>query len=321
MRASFVGKTICILGASVVEHGEFIYNIRSYFHGKKEKCFVYNRGTGGNRAIMAQYILDDEIRGMNPDYVIVTFGANDAGIWLYDNDKPVTEEFLKKRKLRNQEYYLGIRLVVDMLKERGIKPIIMSPYAVNELLIEKEDIKTLCDNKEKEDYIGPSFYTRATFRNINCAFKEYAKALNVIAKDNGVEYIPMFEKSYDYIIKDDGYFWDDGVHYTSKGHAMLAKIILEFFGCTVNNIDFEKTAENDEIRKWEKIERDAGYIRRATPFNPIFGNFEESVIKERAEQLTKHSEQWLRSVGNSYLEYGDRIDELRERIFSLTEKF
>ena len=106
MDTKFINKSICFLGDSITEHGHYLYDIRSYFHNKPEKVFVHNCGTGGNRAIMAQYILDKEIEVYNPDFVVISFGVNDMGVWLYDSNKTVTERLLEKRKARDDEYYL-----------------------------------------------------------------------------------------------------------------------------------------------------------------------------------------------------------------------
>ena len=101
MKQEFTGKTICLLGDSIMEHGFYTYYLRSYFENKKEKCFFFNRGVAGNRAIMAQYLLEDEVYFLNPDYVFICFGANDLGVWLYDSYLTVTLVCLR--------YYLAQR--------------------------------------------------------------------------------------------------------------------------------------------------------------------------------------------------------------------
>jgi hypothetical protein len=163
MKEQFKNKTLCLLGDSIMEHGFYTYNIRSFYQGKKDKCFVFNRGVAGNRAIMAQHILDDEVFWLNPDYVFICFGANDLGVWLYDSKKQVTDELLTKRKIRDDEYIKAHEILIDKFSEKGIKTVIMSPYAVNSFIEEKDDVETVKDNDEKEDILKPSFYKRKTF--------------------------------------------------------------------------------------------------------------------------------------------------------------
>ena len=62
MKEQYKGKTIAVIGASVIEHGKQFYYIRSYMQQSKDKCYLYNRGTGGNRAVMFPYLFDEEIK-------------------------------------------------------------------------------------------------------------------------------------------------------------------------------------------------------------------------------------------------------------------
>ena len=321
MEKIFNNKTICFVGDSITYNGKFIYDIRSYFQGKKDKPLVYNRGVAGNKSIMVKAIFEGEIKDMNPDYVVVNFGVNDAGIWFYDNLKEVTPEILEIRKIRNAEYFRGIRESIEIIKERGITPILSSPFPVNEMIIEKENVETVGDNKEKEDYIGPSFYTRATFRNINGVLRYYAEELKIIASEMGAMYLPMFETLYPITLEVEGMFTDDGIHYTQTGADYIAKTILESFGYDIGDPIFKQTAENDEIARIELLERRAGCIRRGHPYHPMFGDFTDEQVFEHARELLKSPTDWLRAMAQVTLDYYYKIDELRAQIFKMTKNF
>lgn len=320
MKREFVNKTVCFFGDSITEHGHYIYNLRAFFAKKEEKIYVYNRGTGGARAITAKYVFHDEVKELNPDYVVICFGVNDLGIWLYDGNKKITDEIIKKREQRNDEYFSNIGILVDMIKSYGAKPIIMSPFPVDEFIAEKENIETLADNEEKETYIGPAFYKRTTFRNINFALKEYALGLKQIAKELDVPYIPLFESIHSLLGTEVGLFWKDGIHCSHKGHELIAKVVLTFFGCEQEILHFEKTMQNDEIYTLEQIERKAGFLLRNT-FNRYNGEFMEADIRNKAKELLLAEEEWLREVGRYYLEYNDKISDLRLKIMDLTHHF
>ena len=320
MKKEFVGKTIVLLGDSITEHGFYTYNLRSYFQGKEEKCYIFNRGTGGNRAVMAPYILSDEIRELKPDYIVISFGANDIGIWLYDARKVVSDKLLLERKLRDDEYYVSIAKIVDEVKERGITPIIMSPFAMDELLFEKDDVETVDDNDEKANNINAEFYTKKTFKNLNDKLKEYAKTLKSLAEEKGVSYIPMFEKTYEKMLSTRGLIKDDGLHYThDQGHAFIAKVILQFFGCEDIPETFNKTPENDELEKIVQDERHGGFIRRASPLNPMYGTFKEEDFINRANNFLKSESEWWRMVGECFFKCYDKMDEIRLEIKQRTE--
>lgn len=324
MKEQFRNKTLCLLGDSIMEHGFYTYNIRSFYQGKKDKCFVFNRGVAGNRAVMAEYILEDEIFWLNPDYVFICFGANDLGIWLYDSLKEVTPEIIEKRKARDDEYIASYEKLINIFQKRGIKPVVVSPYAVNEFIVEREDIETVTDNDEKEDLIKPSFYKRKTFVNINDAFKGYVKRLKDLAKKYDALYLDMFEKTYQ-TMKDrvgKGMFFDDGIHYTKDlGHTILAKTILEFLGEENVPDTFIKTSENDKIYELEQLERSTGYITRCTPLNPYFGKRSKEEILEHAKSNVNSDFEWGRLAARNYIAHRDEIPkmkgELKELVFSL----
>ena len=320
MNAKYVGKTIAVIGSSNVEKGNQFYYIRSYFQQSKEKCYLHNRGTGGNRAVMFPYLFDEEIKELKADYVAISYGLNDMGIWLYDSLKPVTEELLAKRKARDDEYFASYKKAVEIVKAYGAIPIIMSPTAVNERLIEKENIETLADNDEKEDNLKPSFYTRKTFRNINLAVEGYAKKLKEIADELGAEYMPIFEKIYPETLKHDDMFGDDGIHYTSIGYKYIARIMLEHLGCENIPEEFVSTPENDEIERLEKLERSSGYLRRATPYNGYFGQFTDEEMEENVRKIIREKNGWIVDCANNYLENYNNLPALRTKIRELTEK-
>ena len=85
---------------------------------------------------------------------------------VFSSFRKVDEELLKKREIRTEKYLSSIREIALKIKRKGITPIFVTLVPVNERLDETQKIKTVADNKEKEDYIGPEFYTKKTFKNI-----------------------------------------------------------------------------------------------------------------------------------------------------------
>ena len=319
MNSQFIGKTIVFLGDSNTEHGHYIKYLRAYFHGKKEKCTFFNRGTGGNRAVMAPYILDEEIKELTPDYICISFGGNDLGYWLYDARKVVTPALIAERNKRNYEFFEGYKSTVKAIKERGITPIIFSPFAKDELLFEKDDVETIADNDEKAVNMDSGFYTKKTYRNINCALRVYAEKLKELALDENLLYVPTFEKTYQNMLKYRGLFRDDGAHYSfGDGHKSIAKIILEFLGCEVPE-DFKVIEENELLEQLIQNERHAGFIRR-TSCSAFYGDIPETVVEEKARECLKEKDsEWLVSVGTNYFKYKGKMDQLRLEIKERTE--
>ncbi len=321
MKKQLIGKTLCFIGDSILQHGHYIYNLRAYFQGRQEKCFVYNRGVAGNRAIMAQYILDDEVFWLKPDYAVICFGVNDLGVWLYDSLKPITQEVLEKRKARDDEYIQAHEILIDELSAKGIQPIIASPYAVDNFIAENEEIETVADNNEKEDEIKPSFYKRKTFENINEALKGYSGRLQKLCEEKGVEFWDIFSETHKKMLTEKGMFTADGIHYTHKGHEAIAKILLRFLGCAIPD-GFIKTAENDKIFELEQFERSIGYIARSTPMNGLFGDHTEADIVEYASRIKDDESVYSgsRISAKNYLARRHELPQIKAELKRLTER-
>ena len=316
-------KNICFVGASIVYNGQFVYDMRSFIRKNEKKCFVYNRGVGGNRSIMAEYLLQDDVFSMKPDYAVFIYGANDIGMWLYDSDKPETPELLAKRAKRKKDFFDGVKKNVEICLSNGVIPILQSPWAMNEHIEERKDIKTLGDNKEKEDYMGPSFYKRATFEKLNRTFAEWTKELKEYAENEHVLFFDAFSQTHALMLAEEGIYNADGVHYSEKGQHYLAKIMLRFLGYEPNGIEFEKSQANDELYEVEEIERDIAFFNWGM-FNPYVCPVitqEEKMAEIKRISQDKTAETWLISFAKNYLLYHQKAPALRDEIIRRTVDF
>ncbi len=317
----FQGKRVVFLGDSITSSGKYVYALRSYFHKNRIKCEVYNRGIGGNRADMIEYLLQDEVVSLKPDYCFVCFGVNDLGIWLYDSFKNVDDKILSDRAKRDGRYFTSIERAVKLLKQKGIMPILMSPYPVDENLEERPDIPTLTDNKEKEDFIGPWFYKRKTFKNINDALYGYELGLKEIAKKENVLCYENFSYLQNHSKNKQGVFGVDGVHYLSAGQDLIAQGILEYMGFK-NACAFEKDDMNDEIYELEQQERSYAFVRFNT-FHKIYGDFTDQEMYENIKERLQSSDlpNWQRKSYTDFITYFGKIDELKEKIIQKTKQY
>ena len=152
--------------------------------------------------------------------------------------------------------YKGMRFFVKSFEEEKITAFVYpEPYNFD---------KTPEDNKEKEDFIGPSFYKRKTFENINEGLKYYAETMKKICAELGVEVLDTFTFTRELSHKEEGIFKDDGTHYTEKGHYYIAKHMLEFMGVKEDIKEFKKYPDMDEAKELEHIIREVMGSRRST---------------------------------------------------------
>lgn len=318
MKNEFKNKRIVFFGDSIAEQGYFCYDVRVGLREAGESARVFNRGVGGTRAVMAKHMLEEEVYPLKPDIVFVSYGVNDLGVWLYDSKKEVTPELIEKRRLRDEEYLASMREIILALKSHGITPICQTPYPVNERLIEKEDIDTIADNDEKEDYIGPSFYKRATFENINTGLAYYAKRIKEMCEELSVEVVDVFSYMHKLSLERDGLFIDDGTHYTELGHAYIARCLLDFMGIERETADFKRYPDLDEARRVEESIRDVMMYRRATMLpESIWPKTTHEDVLATLKRLAKDKDYWNIEKVPSVLENYEKIDELKAQEFTL----
>ena len=318
----FENKKICLVGASIVYHGHFVYDMRSFIHKNEKKCVIYNRGIGGNRSIMAQYLLEDDVFSMKPDYAVFCYGANDIGMWLYDANKKETPDLLEKRALRKKAFFDGVKKNVELCLNNGVIPVLQSSWAMNELLEERTDIQTLGDNKEKEDYMGPSFYTRATFQKLNKTLAEWSQELKEFAENEHILFFDAFEETRKLMLTVDGLYNADGVHYSKKGHSYLARMMLRFLGYETDSVEFERCQENDELAAVEDAERKVAFFRWGM-FNPYVSSAteEEKIAEIKRISEDEMAEEWLVDFAKNYFIHRENVSKLREEIIQRVAAF
>lgn len=252
------GSRVCCLGDSLTEMGFWIYDINGYLADIGSKTRFYNCGIGGNMSSDAPYYLEDEVLKLDPDYVIVMFGANDVGPHLYGieqrskefSDEEREREILKRRK----RYALNMEIICKMLVQRNVKVILMTPMPFDdyERDIDREIIYGAYDE----------------IKRCGEAVKNAADKTDA----NVIELCEQFKAVEDYFEKDGvRLYMDDRVHPNENGHKIMASIILKYLeydveipksGEELNNLPFRKTEKNDERFETEKKIRELSFIER-----------------------------------------------------------
>ncbi len=317
-------NNICFLGDSIVEHGHYIYALRSYLKDKKRGVAIYNCGFGGMRADMVtETLVEEEVKPFQPRYCVISFGVNDLGIWLYDSYLQTTKEVIRQRKEREEAYKKGIKNAVALLKGQGIQPVLLSPYPVNELLEEKPDIPTIGDNEEKAKLINPWFYKQKTFRKINGGLVGLNDALKEISIEENIPFIDIFSTLRAYGLEKEGLFNADGIHYSKLGGEYIARAIIEAVEGATEEISFRQDERNDAIYSVEQEDRAVSYLN--------FCEFEEKNLsaiskKRKREHIEKlrdafDTEQWLKRYCEVYLKHFDDFSSLKKRLVERTEEY
>ncbi len=318
-------KRICFLGDSILEHGYFIYALRSYIYHEGIQAEIYNRGIGGmSSSIVSDEQLEYEVFSLNPDYCVVSYGINDLGIWLYDSSIEEKPEVLEEREKHNQKYFNGIKEIVKKLKEKGVIPVLMSPYPVNELLEEKDGIETIGDNKEKAELIGVNFYRNKTMSKINASLRLYNCWLKKYVEKEKLLFLDIFERLRDYGLEEEGLFNADGIHYTKKGGEYIARSIIETHQKKEMEFVFKSSKANDKIFTFERKERAYAFMKLNYFKGEKFIGYTDEQKNEHLQQEILSNEEiasWRKDYAKAYLEVGGEEDVLRERLIALTQNY
>ena len=206
---------------------------------------------------MVHLWLDEEFASFTPQYAVVVLGVNDLRIMLYDSAKEETAELKAERQHFIDVYKTSLENVVINLKNRGIIPIVCSPFCVNEHIIETGDVQTVVDNSDKKD-IKETFYTKKTFCKINEGLKKMRDIAFDISQSQNVEFWDTYTQTLKNISNEN--FTEDGIHYTDKGHKLIAKIMLNaMLGKTLADAPISQRIQ--EIAKFEFDERSYYFIK------------------------------------------------------------
>ncbi len=304
MLQDFKNKKIAFIGDSILEHGHYTYYIRSFLHQRKDNVIIYNGGIGGMCAsLVTEKCLYADALYYSPDYCMFSYGVNDLGIWFYDSYLEQDEKVAQGINELNEQYFNGVKNIVNMLKAKGVKPILLSPMPVNELLVEKPDIPTLADNKDKGELIKPWFYKRKTFVEINKGLEKYNDFLRELALENDLIFFDVFDKLKKLSFTEQGMFGQDGIHYTEHGAKFIAKCILECIGYDEVTIDFGADAENDKIKKIENQDRGISFITYARLASPEYDELtqEQKIEKIKETYIDPNTPVWLKNNCQNYL--------------------
>ena len=207
------GEKVAFLGDSITHGGGFVVYLQLYQalrHPGSDTRLV-NFGIGGDNAAGGVGRLDwDVIKGFNPDRVFVMFGMNDVGRNLYKAVEPKDEKEAKLRAERLDAYAANETRLAEMIKQKGIKPVFMTPTPFDQ-------------------------YTDFAFDNIaGCnepGLSTCADIVRQIAAERHLGVIDLHRQLTDIVKKNpEMHFCRDRVHPGSTGHLLIAAEILDAMG-------------------------------------------------------------------------------------------
>lgn len=219
-------SVVCFLGDSITARGDWQARIFDYYveNFPDRKVKFYNCGIGGGRAITAIPRLECDVFRHNPTHIIVMFGMNDSGYYLYEDGKILTEQEKQWKEETQKQYTEYMKYICDEVLNRGIKLILCTPTPYDEMQI--------CGNAVcRCDFILADFSEkiRALSQKLNAPLidfrKDFLAVIEKIRKEN----------------PNNNLISPDRVHPNLVGMEVMADIFLKNQGIDRNlDLSFEK---------------------------------------------------------------------------------
>jgi len=168
---------------------------------------VINAGVSGNTTADARERLEKDVLTLAPDVAIIQFGLNDSAINVHMG--------ATGPRLPRDEYEENLTFVVETLRERGTRVILMTP---NPMLWTQNLISIF----------GKPPYEVSDRWGLNLLNAEYAESVRRIARKQRVRLIDVYQHYLDYDSIEGRAAEDlllDGIHPNEKGHRMVADIL------------------------------------------------------------------------------------------------
>lgn len=225
-------KTITFLGDSVTNDGLYIAYLDAYFmeylpklrpkfinlgvssetiSGLSEPDHPWVRPCVHSRLVKA-------LEESKPDIVVACYGMND-GIYY-----PFSKENFKK-------YKAGILKLVDIVKKKGIKIVLMTPPIFDGETFGLQNL--LPEGAEKYSYMK-------AYKEYNAVLKKYADWVKTLYEEvDGIVDIhtPIWNCVKEKRKKDSSYKYGDGIHPEELGHWIIARELLkELFNITLTGV-------------------------------------------------------------------------------------
>lgn len=177
---------------------------------------VINSGIGGNTTTMAKARFEKDVLAHHPGLVILQFGINDSAVDVWKKP-PATSP-----RVSLDDYRKNLREMVQTLKQRGARVILMTPNPIS-----------WTDPLRKLYNTAPYVLDDPDGMNVN--LRDYAEAVRQLAKEESVGLIDIyteFKKADQDPKHKPGWLGKDGMHPDDPGHRLVAQLLIDHLTTT-----------------------------------------------------------------------------------------
>lgn len=190
------------------------------FAGKAFGVEVVNRSRFGCTVGKGKQLLEKALaEGLHCDAVLLEYGGNDCDFnWAAVSENPEAEHVPNTPMA---EFESGLQAMVDMLREKGIRPVMMSLPPIHgerylDFLVDRGHL----NRGNMLRFLGDA-------RRIYHYQELYSLAVTRLAHSNNCLYVPMREEFLSTRLSTD-FICTDGIHPNENGHRLMQEVFTRF---------------------------------------------------------------------------------------------
>lgn len=301
------GDRVCFFGDSITHAGHFIRRIYDYYRNTLGvKLEMYNCGVSGNHTFHAIARMEKSLLNFEPTHVVMNFGMNDCGMWLYDGRK-VDDECIRQRREQIDGCLKNLKTIADTLTEKGINVIFCAPTIYDELT----ESETFCSEGHQ------------------AGLKECGDRIKVLAENYGGNVIdynkPMLALNKKLFKEGKTLINEDRVHPTPVGHELMAQIFLKEQGFEISLAETFEELENlanSPYDEWEEKRFEAEQSFKCCDWVDLcmfYDLTEEEILKKLPDFIKQEKNPFVIDSCNNYIEKRHMRPALQKELITHTK--
>lgn len=205
---------VCFVGDSITAVVDWTAKVFEYYatHLPEDRVMMYNCGISGDTSTAALRRVEPDVLCHKPTHIVMMFGMNDVGIWLYNAD--ADEARIARRAERLATYAASMEKMIVQFRNAGLPVTLVTPTPYDDL----------------------STCATVSYVNIQPAFEAMRDTVYRLGAQYGCEVVDFYRPMYAIIaeqiktVPEPKVVGGDRVHPCPMGASVMARLFLRAQG-------------------------------------------------------------------------------------------